>query len=73
MLRCELLALLAGCGLLPPDEPAKPKPTADPDLAAIVHAWKVSGHVLGTRSSLSDRDASDHHGRTVTVGAASGL
>jgi hypothetical protein len=63
-----LIALAAsGCGLLPPD--ASPRaPAADPDAAALVHAWHVDAHLLSKRTSLSDADATHHHGSPVSVG-----
>lgn len=67
-LLCELL-LIAGC--LPPDEPPHKPAPPDPDIVQLVHAWKISDHVMATKTSLSDRDATELRGRTVTIGAAS--
>jgi hypothetical protein len=66
MRRICLLLVFAGC--LPPDSPP-PKAAAppDPDLAVIAHAWRISGHVLGTRPTLGDRDASALDGRTIDI------
>ncbi|HEX3482067.1 MAG TPA: hypothetical protein VHT91_43935 [Kofleriaceae bacterium] len=66
----ELLAIgalsLGGCGWLPPDTPpARPSPP-DPD-AAVLHDWKVAGHVLGTRALISDADGAGFHDRRVSV------
>ncbi len=67
-MRIVLVGLLAGCGWLPSDSPAAPKPPPpDPDVAAIAHVWKVDGHVLGTRTTISDQDAIALHGRTVNL------
>jgi len=66
------LALLAGClpaGCLPPETPAAPKPLVDADLAELAHAWNVSAHVVGTKTTISEQDAVEMHGRTVTIGA----
>lgn len=63
-----LSVLLAGCGLLPPDPPAQPAVAADPD-AALLHDWKIAGHVLGSRALVSDLDAAGFHGRGVAVSA----
>ena len=64
--RCELLiAILGGC--LPPDSPPPVKPTIDPDVAALVHDWKVTGHEVGTKTSMSDQDATGYHGRAITI------
>ena len=63
------LALAAsGCGWLPADAPPR-RPTADPDVAAIVHTWRVDAHLLASRTTMSDADAARIHGRTVAVGA----
>jgi hypothetical protein len=71
--RCRELAILASistsCGWLPPDTPAsKPasKPAADPD-AGLVHAWTITGHVLGAHALISDYDAAGFHGRTIAI------
>jgi hypothetical protein len=57
---------LAACGWLPPDSPpARPAPP-DPD-AAVLHDWKVTGHVLGPRPLISELDAAEFHGRTVAI------
>lgn len=64
-----LLALAAGsCGWLPADAPPPRTPIADPDAAALVHAWRVDAHLLGKRAALSDADAARHHGRAVSIG-----
>jgi hypothetical protein len=58
--------LVGGCGWLPADSPAvKPAPPA-PD-AALLHAWKVTGHVLGARALISDYDAAGFDGRSVVI------
>lgn len=65
-----LLVLLAGCGWLPSDTPAAPKPPPpDPDVVALAHAWKIEGHVIGTRTTMSEQDAVALHGRNVTFTA----
>jgi hypothetical protein len=65
----HLFEVLALAGCLPPDNPPeKPKPV-DPDVAALVHDWKVEAHVLGIKETLSDRDAAEMHGRVVAVQA----
>jgi hypothetical protein len=56
---------LAGCGWLPPDSPTTPV-AADPD-AALVHPWKITGHVLGPRPRILESDAAGFHGRTVAI------
>lgn len=62
------LALAAGgCGWLPADAPPQ-RPAADPDVAALVHAWRVDAHLLGKRTPLSDADAARHRGSAVTIG-----
>jgi hypothetical protein len=68
ILLCEL-AFVVGC--LPPDEPQKPRPVADPDITQLAHTWKVIDHVLATKTNLSERDAAELRGRTVAVGPAS--
>ena len=66
----SLLALAAsGCGWLPADAPPPRRPEADPD-AAIVHTWRIDGHLLAARTTMSDADAARLHGRTVEIGAA---
>lgn len=32
-----------------------------------MHTWRVDGHLLGKRTSLSDEDATQSHGRTVSI------
>ena len=59
--------MLAGC--LPSETPATPKPVVDADLAELAHVWKVGAHVLGTRTTISEQDAAEMHGRTVAIGA----
>lgn len=71
--RCELILLrvllpllaLAGCGALPPDASPAPPVAAD----VVAGSWQITGHVLAARSSLTDADARELHGRTLTVGA----
>ncbi len=58
--------MLSGCGWLPPDTPPTPPPPPDPD-AAVLHDWKVTGHVLGARALISDPDGAGFHDRTVSV------
>lgn len=65
MIRRSVLAVLTGCGWLPPDAPARPV-AADPD-AALIHDWKITDHVLGPRALISELDAAGFHGRTITV------
>ncbi len=62
-----LAAAYAGC--LPPDAPPR-APSGDPDLAALVHAWRVDAHLLAKHSSLTDADAARHHGRAVSIRAS---
>lgn len=62
-------AVASGCGWLPPDSPATAPAPSDPDAPAL-HAWKVTGHVLGARALVSDLDAAGFHGRGVTLGPA---
>ncbi len=67
-MRIALIGLLAGCGWLPSDSPAAPKPPPpDPDVTVLSHPWKVENHVLGIRTSLSEQDATALHGRLVTL------
>jgi hypothetical protein len=70
----ELLAVgvlsLGGCGWLPPDTPPAHPPPPHPD-AALFHAWRVTGHVLGARALISDADGAGFHDRTVSVTQAS--
>ena len=62
-----LVLAAAGFGCLPPD--ATPKaPPADPDTAALVHAWRVDAHLLAKNTPLSDADAARLHGRPVSIG-----
>lgn len=61
-----LWILVSGCGVLPPDAPSQPTAPADPD-AAVLHDWKVAGHVLGSRALISDLDAAGFHGRRVAI------
>jgi hypothetical protein len=61
--------IVAGCGWLPADAPATTPAPAHPD-AALLHAWKVTDHVLGTRALISAYDATGFHGRAVTVSDA---
>lgn len=58
----------ASSACLPPDAPPQ-RPAADPDVAALVHGWRVDAHLLGDRTPLSDADAARHRGRAVTIGA----
>jgi hypothetical protein len=58
-----LAAAYAGC--LPPDAP--PRAPSDPDITALVHAWRVDAHLLGKHTSLSDADAAQLHGRAVSI------
>jgi hypothetical protein len=72
---CVVL-LIGGCGWLPPDTPPAAPTPPDPD-AAVLHDWKVAGHVLGARALISDADGAGFHGRTVSItgtgtGAAGG-
>lgn len=60
------LLVLSGCGWLPPDTPPARPPPPDPD-AAVLHDWKVAGHVLGARALISDADGAGFHDRTVSV------
>lgn len=63
-----LIALAAwSCGCLPPDAPPKSPAGADPAEAALTHAWRVDGHLLGKRTTLSAEDAAQNHGRTVSI------
>lgn len=59
---------LAGCGWLPPDSPPAAPALPDPDVA-LLHDWKITGHVLGPRALISDYDAAEFHGRTVAIAA----
>lgn len=54
--------MLACCGT---PEPAAPK--SDVDL--LTFTWLVSGHEMGTKSSLSEDDALGTYGREVVIGA----
>lgn len=62
------IALLACCGPLPSDA-EEPKPVVDADAVALVHAWKITGHEMGTKTALSEDDATAMHGRTVDIAA----
>src|SRR5690242_17292280 len=63
---CVLLVIAqGGCGWLPPDSPAT-KPAEDPD-AALLHDWKITGHLLGPHAVISEADAAGFHGRTIAV------
>jgi hypothetical protein len=63
-----LIALAAwSSGCLPPDAPPNTPAAADPDEAALRNAWRVDGHLLGKRTSLSAEDAARSHGRTVSI------
>ena len=61
---------LAGCGWLPPDTPPA-HPTPPDPVAALFHAWKITGHLLGARALISDLDGAGFHDRTVSVTHAS--
>jgi hypothetical protein len=62
----EVVSAWALAGCLPPDNPPeKPKPV-DPDVAALVHDWKVVDHVLPMKTTQED-DASRMHGRIVSL------
>ena len=61
--------MLTGCGWLPPDSPTQPAAPPDPD-APVLHDWRVTGHVLGTRALISDLDAAGFHARHVTISPA---
>jgi hypothetical protein len=61
--------VVIACGLaacLPPETPAKAPAPVDPD-AELAHAWKITGHVLAAKTSQSDRDAGELHGRVVDL------
>jgi hypothetical protein len=60
-----LAAWSSGC--LPPDASPKAPAAADPAEAALMHPWRVDGHLLGKRTSLSNEDATQSHGRTVSI------
>jgi hypothetical protein len=62
-------ARLSGCGWLPPDRPPETPAPSKPD-AAVVHDWKITGHVLGPRALISDLDDAGFHERTVAVTTA---
>jgi hypothetical protein len=69
-----VLALAAGSaaaasssGCLPPDAPPR-TPSADPEAAELVHAWRVDAHLLGKHTPMTDADAARHHGHTVSIG-----
>jgi hypothetical protein len=62
------LLVVGGCSWLPPDTPPARPPPPDPD-AAVLHDWKVAGHVLGARALISDADGAGFHDRTVSVSA----
>ena len=64
-LALTLAASSSGC--LPPDAPPR-TPSAEPETAELVHAWRVDAHLLGKHSPMSDEDAARHHGRTVSIG-----
>jgi hypothetical protein len=63
-------AVAAGCGWLPADAPPPQRPAGDPDVAALVHTWRVDAHLLASGTSMSDADAAQHHGRTLAVRAS---
>jgi hypothetical protein len=64
-----LAALPALPACRPPDAPPQaPAAAADPD-AVLVHAWRIDAHLLRKHSSLTDADAEQHRGRTVSIGA----
>ena len=58
--------LIGGCGWLPADPPATTPAPPHAD-APLLHDWKIAGHVLGTRALISDYDAAEFDGRTVSV------
>ena len=62
-------AVSTGCGWLPPDSPPASPVPPDP-YAAVLHDWKVAGHVLGPRALISEADAAGFHGRAVAISAA---
>jgi hypothetical protein len=63
----SILVTIAGCSWLPPDSPAT-APAVDPD-AALLHAWKITDHVLGPHALISDYDAAGFHYRTIAITA----
>jgi hypothetical protein len=70
-LRSALVLLVASCGWLPADTPAKKPAARDPQLAALAHTWIVENHVLSGNSPLTDADARDNDGRKVEITATS--
>jgi hypothetical protein len=69
MLRRCLIAIWLACGCLPPDKPENPATPADPDVAALVHAWVVENHIVTSNSTLGESDAMRMHGRKVEITA----
>lgn len=66
----RLVLALGVAGCLPPDTPPAPaKPAVDPELAELAHPWRVTGHVIGTKTTMSEQDAEGMRGRTVEIGA----
>ena len=64
---CGGLAAAAGCGWLPADAPPQAPATADPDIGALAHAWRVDAHVLAKYTAMSDADAAELHDRPVAI------
>ena len=61
-----MIVLAAACGAPPP--PAAPARPTDDDV--LVHAWKVSAHVLGAAATVSDADADGFTGRAIAITTA---
>jgi hypothetical protein len=64
-----LCFVLAGCGWLPADQPAKPQAIerVDEDRARLAHTWTIASHLVGKQSAVSDADAAELHGRTIAI------
>ncbi len=68
-LQIALAFAATSSGCLPPDAPPQ-APAVDPELAELVHAWRVDAHLLAKNASLTDADAARQHGREVSVSKA---
>ncbi|MEO8702563.1 MAG: hypothetical protein ABI867_21135 [Kofleriaceae bacterium] len=59
------MLVFASCG---PEHPPAAPVASDPD-AALVHTWKIADHVLAPSTTLTERDATELHGREVDLRA----
>ncbi|HEY4182185.1 MAG TPA: hypothetical protein VGM90_35320 [Kofleriaceae bacterium] len=65
-----LLLAFAACGAkhVAPKAPAEPV-SDDPDVQALAHTWIIDSHFLVKGSTITDKDATAFHGRTLVITA----